>query len=407
MPKFSYIVKNKKGQTHKDTSDEDSRDALINKLQRQALFIVKIEEIETKKAQFVAKTKKKKFARKKVKSKDLLTFAHQISTMLQSGVTLTRSLEVILTQVESSEFHAVLKNIKDDIEQGQSLSECLAKHPSVFNQFWVSLIEVGEASGTIPKVLEKLAFYIEQQEAFKSAIISGIIYPAILFFVAVGAIFFFAFVIGPRFETIFNQMEMELPALTVTMLAIFAFIKNRFLLLVGGIGLFIFLLKKYTKTYSGKLKLEKFLFSVPSFGDTYRSIIVERFSSQMAILIESGVPILNALDITERLVNNNTCACIVGNIRAGVKEGQLLVAPMSASGFFPPMAIQMIMVGEETGELTNMLKHVAAYYQELVETFMKRFAIIFEPIMLVCMGAIIGLIVTAMFLPMLEMAKMG
>ncbi|MBU4333025.1 MAG: type II secretion system F family protein, partial [Candidatus Omnitrophica bacterium] len=159
--------------------------------------------------------------------------------------------------------------------------------------------------------------------------------------------------------------------------------------------------------YNGKLMWEKFLFSLPTFGEVIRLIIVERFASQMAILIDAGVPILFALDITERLVDNNNCALIIKDIKESVREGELLVGPMERSGFFPPMCIQMIMVGEETGELSKMLKHVSAFYQDKVETFMKRFATIIEPFMLIFMGAIIGTIVLAMFLPMFNLGQLG
>src|SRR6185295_17173142 len=155
------------------------------------------------------------------------------------------------------------------------------------------------------------------------------------------------------------------------------------------------------------LQWEKILFNLPSAGDVYRLIIVERFCSQMAILIDAGVPILYALDITERLVDNHTCAIIVSDIKEAVREGVLLANPMEKSGFFPAMAIQMVQVGEETGELSKMLKHVSAYYQEQIETFMSRFATIVEPFMLVFMGAVIGTIVLAMFLPMFNIAQLG
>ena len=153
--------------------------------------------------------------------------------------------------------------------------------------------------------------------------------------------------------------------------------------------------------------MEKILFSLPTVGEVYRLIIIERFSAQMSILIDAGVPILYALDISERLVDNNTCSLIINNIKEGVKKGELLVTPMEKSGFFPPMCVQMIMVGEETGKLSKMLKHVAKFYQEQVEIFMKRFATIIEPFMLVFMGAIIGTIVVSMFLPMFNIAQLG
>ncbi|MDP8212195.1 MAG: type II secretion system F family protein [Candidatus Zapsychrus exili] len=202
-------------------------------------------------------------------------------------------------------------------------------------------------------------------------------------------------------------MGAELPAITTILLATFAFIKKNFLLLVGAIIIAVQLFKKYIKTYVGRMNFENFLFNTPTIGEIFKLIVVERFTSQMAILIDAGVPILYALDISEKLVDNITCAQIINDIKEGVKKGSLLVDQMQESEFFPPMAIQMIMVGEETGELSKMLKHVANYYQENVETFMKRFATIIEPFMLVFMGGIIGTIVLAMFLPMFNLSQLG
>lgn len=410
MPKYTYIVKDKEGKSFKNVLDAPSQEAAIDRLQKMNYFVISLNELNisapTQRSANAPK-KAKKFPHIEVKLEDMLIFSRQLATMLESGVTLIRSIDVILSQVESEKLSKTLISVKSSIEQGGSLSTALANHPKVFNQFWVSLVEVGEASGTIPNVLNKLAYYLEQQAAFRSAIVSGIIYPAILFCVAMGAVTFFAFVVGPKFEAIFTQMGVKLPLITAVLLALFKFLKTNFLLMLIGIIGLVFALKQYTKTYHGKMQSEKIIFNLPIVGNISKLIIVERFSAQMAILLDAGVPILYALDITERLVDNHTCALIVSQIKDGVKKGELLVDPMEKSGFFPPMCIQMIMVGEETGELSKMLKHVSAYYQGIVETFMKRFATIVEPFMLVFMGGIIGTIVIAMFLPMFDIVKLG
>jgi len=409
MPKYAYIAKDKQGKTHKNIVDAGSREALIERLQKQEFFVVNIVPVSKAKttAKKTLKKQTRKFSHKKVKLRDLLTFSRQLATMMEAGVPLIRSLTVIESQIESEDFSKVISDVKSSIEQGGSLSASLAKHPKVFNQFWISLVEVGEASGTIPNILQKLSFYLEQQAAFHSTIISGIIYPLILFTVSMGAVAFFALVVGPKFQTIFENMGAELPWITENLLALFTFVKVNILYLIGGTVAAVFVFKKYTQTYQGKKQFEKLLFKLPVVGSIFKLIIIERFSSQMSILIDSGVPILYALDITERLVNNHTCAEIVSDIKEAVKQGELLVAPMERSGFFPPMCVQMITVGEETGELSKMLKHVAAFYQDGVETFMKRFATIIEPFMLVFMGAIIGTIVVAMFLPMFNLSQLG
>ena len=412
MIQFVYTVKDSKGQTITDVIEAVDQESLVEQLQKQGYFILGIQEKKSgqessdKKDQKL-NSKKHTFTHGGVTLEDLLTFSRQLATMLESGVTLMRSLDVIVSQVESKKFFMVLEKVKKEVEQGSSLSESLGKHPKVFNQFWVSLVEVGEASGTMPMILEKLAFYLEQEAAFTSTIISAIVYPAILFVVASGAIAFFAFFVGPRFEEIFKSLGTQLPALTVVLLSTFKFIQTKFFVLLGIMGVILFVMWKYYQTKQGRLNVEKILFSLPIVGRVLKLIVVERFASQMAILIESGVPILQSLDITERLVGNKTCEIIVGNIKNGVREGELLVAPMIKSDFFPPMAIQMIMVGEETGELSKMLKHVSKFYQTNVETFMKRFGTMIEPFMLVFMGGAIGVIVIAMFFPLFNLTSGG
>lgn len=408
MPKYTFTAKDPSGRTMTETTEAPDEDVLIERLQRQGLFVLNLDLFVDPFTQpRAAAAKKSLYTHHGINIQDMLIFARQLATMLESGVTLLRSLDVILSQVESKQFSLVLSKVKNDVEQGAALSAALAKHPKVFDQFWVSLIEVGEASGTMPAVLEKLAFYIEQEAAFRSTIVSAIIYPAILFCVAWGAVGFFAFVVGPKFKEIFEAMKIDLPMITVVLLAVFDFIKTKFFLLATFFCVIFFLTKKYVATQRGGLQFEKLLFKIPTVGQVIKLIVVERFSSQMAILVDSGVPILHALDITQRLVNNRTCALVVEEVKKGVREGELLVAPMQRSQFFPPMAIQMIMVGEETGELSKMLKHVAKFYQTGVETFMKRFATMIEPLMLVFMGGVIGTIVLAMFLPMFNMATGG
>ena len=409
MPKFSYVIKDREGKQFKNIDDAASQAALVDKLHKQGFYIISVRELQVSgSARKAVSTKgKRKFTHKKVKLNDLMGFARQLVTMLESGITLTRSLDVIISQIESEDFFRIISQVKKDVEQGQALSLALSKHPRIFGQFWVSLIEVGEASGTIPVVLNKLAFYLEQEASFKATIISAIIYPLILFAVSIGAISFFALVVGPKFEDIFNSMKVELPLITRVLLNSFRFFKQNIFVVFGSVAICIFALRQYFKTYYGKLMLEGILFRTPVIGDVFRLIVIERFSSQMAILVETGVPILYALEITERLVDNNTCALVVNDIKEGVKKGELLVDPMKRSEFFPPMCIQMIMVGEETGELSKMLKHVAEYYQSLVETFMKRFGTIIEPFMIVFMGGVIGTIVVAMFMPMFNISQLG
>lgn len=411
MPRFRYQAKDANGKDISSETEAYDQSTLVESLQERGLFVFKVEEVQAPKVEKASRPEKastvRKFTHKKIELNDLLTFSNQMTTLLESGVILLRSLEVIQAQIESENFYKVLAHVTKRVEEGIPLSAALAEHPRVFNQFWVSLVEVGEASGTMPIVLQKLAFYLKQQAEFRSTITSAIMYPAILFVVCMGAVSFFALFVGPRFETVFSSMNVELPLITRVLLGTFRIIKEKFLLIVGAVTIVVFFFKKWLKTTPGRNQSEKIFFSMPVIGKIFKLIIVERFASQMAILVESGVPILVALDIVERLVDNLTCARVISQIKERVKEGELLVGPMERSRFFPPLTIQMITVGEETGELSKMLKHVAEFYQKEVETTMKRIGTIIEPFMLVFMGAVIGVIVLAMFLPMFNISQLG
>ncbi len=403
MPMFSYTAKDAAGKTKTAIVEALHEQALVEKLQGDGYFVLSVKPASSKMAAAQSRTFEG-FTHNKVKIEDMLVFGRQLATMLDAGVTLLRSLDVISAQVESREFGGILKQVRDDVEQGKPLSSSLAKHPKVFSQFWVSLVEVGEASGTMPMVLNKLAFYTEQEAAFRSTIISALIYPAILFVVSMGAVIFFALFVGPRFESIFKGLGTQLPGLTVAVLGVFYVLKHQFILIVLTVAGSIFLLRKYISTDQGRLVFENTMFHMPAVGGVYKLIVVERFASQMAILMDSGVPILYALEISEKLVSNKTCSLVIAQIRESVREGKLLAEPMAESGFFPSMAVQMIKVGEETGELGKMLKHVSGFYQRNVEAFMKRFGTLIEPVMLVFMGGLIGTIVLAMFLPLFSLS---
>lgn len=407
MPRFKYVVKDASGKTVTADTEAFDKNSLVQQLHHQGYFILTVEEHTHLIEKVVAEKKVRKFTHQGIKLRDLLNFAQQLTTMMESGVTILRSLEVIADQVESAKLYAVLSKVNRDVEQGSSLSEALASHPKVFDQLWISLVEVGEASGTMPMVLKKLAFYLEQQENFKTTITSAIMYPVILFVICIGAVSFFALFVGPRFESIFDSMGVDLPLITKILLASFRFIKSNIFYLIGGTVVAVFLFRQWAKTTAGRMHTENFLFGMPVFGNIFKLIVIERFSSQMSILVDSGVPILYALDITQRLVDNSICAQVISDIKESVRQGELLVAPMQRSKFFPSMCTQMIAVGEETGELSKMLRHVAQFYQSSVETFMKRFGTLIEPFMLVFMGAVIGVIVLAMFLPMFNIAQLG
>lgn len=408
---FSYTAVDKMGKKITAVEEAVDEESLVTRLQARGMVVVNVKEIEA--AQVKAKpttafgAKKTKFTHKRIKLNDLVVFSRQLATMLDSGVTLLKSFEVILQQVDSSSLYDCLSSVKRDLEQGLSFSSALSKHPKVFNQFWVSIVEVGEASGTLPAILEKLAFYLEEKAAFQSKIITAMLYPSVLFFVCLLAISFFALKIIPIFAGIFKNFGVELPILTQSILNIFEFIRHKFLILILILAGIIYSIKSYTKTSSGKKQIEALLFKLPVFGNFYKVLIIERFTSQMSILVESGVPILYALEICQRMIGNKTVEEVIGFVKNNVREGKLFAEPLEKSGFFTPMVVQMVLIGEETGELSKMLKKVAFFYQNYVSAFLARFTSLFEPIMIVIMGIMVGTIVISMFLPIFNIATIG
>jgi type II secretory pathway component PulF len=269
----------------------------------------------------------------------------------------------------------------------------------------VNLVESGEASGNLAVVLSRLASYLERNAAFKRKVISALIYPALLFFAATGALFFLTVKIIPTFAEVFQGFNITLPFLTRVLIKVSFIIRKTILLffVLGIAGVYLFI--RYTRTSSGRRKYERFKFRIPVFGEFFRAIVVERFSSEMSTLVESGVPILYSLDIVEHSVDNLVIGDTIRKIKDAVREGRSLSRPLEQSGFFEPMVVQMVTIGEEIGELSQMFKRINAFYQEYVEVFLTRFTAMFEPIMLIFMGLVIGIMVVGMFLPIFQITK--
>ncbi len=405
MPKFLVTSKDALGRSQSTVIDASGKDTAIAQVQSRGFFVLSIQPFEEiQKAAHAPVRATRKFSHDGVSLEDIVVFARQLATMLEAGVPLLRSLGVIGEQLDSRRFAEALAQICSDVEQGKPFSAALGKHPRIFSPFWVSLIEVGEASGTMPKVLLRLTEYMESTAKFQSQLIGALIYPAALFGIGTIAVLCFALFVGPVFKKIFADMNMTLPVITQITLGVFDIIREKFYLIILAIVGIVFALKAYVKTPGGRWTVEMALFNAPTLGGIIRLVVVEKFTAQMALLIESGVPILYALEISERLVDNMVCAAVIKEVRESVKEGKLLADCMAKSGFFPSMAVQMIRVGEETGELAKMLGHVAAFYKGQVEEFMKRIATLIEPVMLVVMGGVIGTIVVAMFLPLISLS---
>jgi type IV pilus assembly protein PilC len=293
------------------------------------------------------------------------------------------------------------------MEAGLSFHEAMAKFPDIFSELWVNLAESGESSGNLAAVLSRLAGYLERNAAFRRKIVSALVYPCVLMLAGLSALLFLTLKVIPTFAEIFQGVGLTLPLLTRILLVISGLIRKYIFLAFGILGVGAYVLRRYTRTKKGKRNFELFLFRLPLFGEFFRILVVERFTAEMATLLESGVPILYSLDITEKSVGNLVLADIIRKIKENVRQGKPLSKPMEESGFFELMSVQMVAVGEEIGELPDMFKRLNAFYDEYLETFLNRFTTLFEPVMLVVMGIAIGILVLGMYLPIFDIAKIG
>ena len=408
MPKFFYIARSKAGKKDSGVEDASTQEELIRKLQAKDLIVINVfpehkeaappsEEVTSK-----AKFKPKHY---RITGDDLVLFCRQLATLLGAGVTILKSLQIIAQQVSSQKLYNVIKDLQKNMESGYSFHEAMSKHPNVFSELWINLVESGEASGNLAMVLSRLAGYLERNAAFKKKIISALLYPAILMLAAMGALLFLTIKIIPTFMELFKGFNIELPFLTKILVMVSTFIRNYILIIFAGMIIGFFVLRKFISTRQGRRKYESFLFKLPVFGEFFKVLIFERFTSEMATLVESGVPILYSLEIAEHSVGNLIIGDVIKDVKDSVREGKPLSVPLENSGFFDPMAVQMVAIGEEIGELSNMFKRLNAFYQEYLDTFLTRFTALFEPIMLVFIGAVVGVMVIGMFLPIFEITK--
>jgi type IV pilus assembly protein PilC len=407
MPKFSYIAKDKNAVTRRGVVDAATREDTVRTLQSQGLFVVAVSpqiEGKNKTSGATAGATKKKFGHGSIKSEDMCQFARQLSVLLSSGVTLLRSLEIVSAQTQSRKLNQLLIDVTNNVKEGLSLTEALAKYPRIFSSLWIGLIDTGEASGNLAQVLDKLASYLEMRQEFVRKITSALVYPAILTIAGAGAVFFFMTFIMPKFQEMFTSMNIELPVMTQILFGVSTFIQSNILFIIGGLSALVVGLKQWSYTDGGRNAIDRLQLAIPGFNTFFTIYFMERMCSTLAILFESGVPIVYALDVAIRGVGNTVIEQHLDRVKENVKSGSPLSAELGGTGFFPPMIVEMAAIGEEVGKLPDMFKKISAQYKIQLETMVERFTSMFEPIMIIIMGIGVGVIVISLFMPMFQMA---
>ena len=401
MALFRYIARDKSGKVINEVLESASRDGLIDNLQARGLYIVSVDlAAELKKA-----SKLKRRYHRGIKAMDLIMFSRELATLLSSGVTLIKSLDILCKQTESQTLLYAVEQVKKDIEGGYTFQNALKKHPKIFTDFWIHLVETGEASGHLPLSLDQLAIYLEESAELKKKITSAMVYPAILMCVAGAAIGIFLLKIIPIFSDIFKGFNVELPLLTRIVIGVSNVVRKYFLFVTMGIGLLVFLFKQYTSREAGRMQFDALKLKLPILGPVMLEIATERFASGLSMLIKSGVPILHALDIAEKTAGNKVVEKELSGVKIAVRDGKGIAQTMQDSAIFSPLAVQMIGIGEEIGELGKMLEKIATFYKERVATFVDRLTSMFEPLVLVFMGVVVGVLVIAMFMPIFSISS--
>ena len=397
--KFTYTATNDSGKTVKGQTEGPDRASVVQALHKQGLrpIVVKL-----------AGGKQSTVKSKKVKLKDLVIFTRQLSTMISAGVPLVRSLATLQTQTNSKNFKEVLGEISKDIEGGGALGDSLAKHPKVFSEVYINMVRAGEAGGILDDILKRLASQVEQDASMRKKIKAAMMYPIVIFSITIVAFFGIMIFVIPKIGKILTDLggpDAKLPIYTRVMLSGSSFMQHNAIIIIGVTIGGIYLLKRYLRTPSGKYKFHALLLRTPIIKGIVTKIAIARFARTFASLMTAGVSVLNALEVTGGAIGNKVIEAELIEAAKEVKNGKQLSEPLSASPHFPPIISQMLAIGEETGQIDTILVRVADFYEEEVETVIDGLSALIEPLMIVVLGSIVGVIAASVMGPIASLSK--
>ncbi|MEO6053522.1 MAG: type II secretion system F family protein [Chthoniobacterales bacterium] len=418
MPSFTYVALDARGQESQGSVEAGSQSEAVAQLRQSGFFPTSVMEagkggakkLKTTTSAALAPTgeaKKKTsftlFQRTTVKGKTLMIFTRQLATLIDAGLPLLRGLTVLAKQEPDLVLRKTINQLAESVQGGGTFSEGLASHPKIFNKLYVNMVKAGELGGVLELVLLRLAEFQEKAQKIKNKVVSAMFYPIIVLVIAIAILSFLLIFIVPKFQQIFNDMlnGQSLPALTEFVIGASDLLKNHIFLIIGAVVAIVIILKLMAKTPKGAHFLDTLALRAPLFGDLTRKNAISRFSRTLGTLVTSGVPILQALNITRDTAGNYIIASAITKVHDAVKEGESIVAPLEASNVFPPMVISMVDVGEETGQLPEMLLKIAEVYDDEVDNAVSGLTSMLEPIMIVFLALVVGTIVIALFMPLI------
>jgi type IV pilus assembly protein PilC len=398
--KFIYTATNKDGKTLNGIAEAVDRSALVSMLTKQGLRPVVVK-LESSKGG-------KKGRAKKVKLKELVIFTRQLSTMISAGVPLTRALSTMQSQTESKYFQNVVGAVTKDIEGGMALGDAFAKYPNVFSEVYINMVKAGETGGILDEILKRLASQVEQDASMRKKIKSAMMYPIVIFSITIIAFFGIMIFVIPKIGKILTDLggpDAKLPVYTQAMLNISSFMQHNALFVGAVTFAVIYVLRRYIKTPKGKYNFHRLLLRVPVLKNIIIKIAIARFARTFASLMSAGVSVLDALEVTGGAIGNKVIEAELKEAAKAVKNGKQLSEPLSQSKNFPQIVSQMLAVGEETGQIDTILVKVADFYEEEVETVIDGLSALIEPLMIVVLGSIVGVIAASVMGPIASLSK--
>jgi len=401
MPKFVYTAKDREGENIYASQEADSGRSLVSSLRQQGLTVISVSELTSKEA--VGKKINLIGSKRRIKLSNVSVFCRQLTAMFDAGLSIIDSIESIAQQTENVNFRRVLNRVRDDIQGGDPFSQALAKHPKVFSSLVIALVLAGEESGKLPQVLGDLASYLEDQIALRRKVKSASAYPAFI------AIFFFAalcavvFLLIPKFQSIFSSFGAELPLLTRVVMNISSLALRNIGYEIGALFLSFLLFYAWSRTRSGRYMIDRLKLSLPIFGKLFQKVVLARFTRAFGSLLAGGVTITYSLEIVAQVSGNLLFERAIDRVRTGIIEGSSIGRELAKDPLFPPMLTKMVATGEESGTMSQMLNKSAQFYSEEVDAAVSGLTSIIEPLLIVLLGGMVGIVVIALYLPIFKM----
>ena len=403
MTSYAYTAINAQGIEIDGVISAGDLGAAREQLRRRGLLAQQLKEV----AEGESLSEKRISIGKRVRPKALQVFSRQFATMIEAGLNVVQALVVLEEQTNDMNLAEVVTELRHDVEAGLLLSEAMARHPKVFSRLYVAMVEAGEAAGILDLVLDRVAVQIEKQEAIKRRVKGAMIYPTVVLTFATVVLFGMLFFLVPIFENIFATLHGQLPMLTQVVVHVSRWLRHFWFVIIPLFLASPFVFRWWKGTESGRRRWDRFLLRVPMrIGETVRKVSVARFSRTLATLVAAGVDIIKALEITGQAAGNYVVQKALEDVREKVGAGAGIAQPLLENEVFPPMVSQMVKIGEETGELDNMLSKIADFYEDEVDAAVAALTSIIEPIMMIGVGAMVGLIVISMYMPMFKMLKL-